>query len=68
MAKDLQELGELIRNRRNELGLSQIELAAKAKILQRDLSRIENGVNCEVKTLLKISSALNGEIQVYFKE
>lgn len=67
MAKDLQELGELIRDRRNELNLSQTELATKAKILQRDLSRIENGVNCEVKTLLKILSALNGELQVKFK-
>jgi transcriptional regulator with XRE-family HTH domain len=67
MAKDLQELGSLIRDRRVELGLSQTELAGKAKLLQRDISRVENGLNCGAKTLFKILKALSGDLQVKWK-
>ena len=67
MAKDLQELGQLIHDRRTELGLSQTELADKAKVRQADISHLENGLNSEAKTIFKVFKALTGELQVKWK-
>ena len=45
-----------------ELGLSQKELANKSHITQQQLSKIENGINCNIDTLLKVCDALNLDI------
>lgn len=43
---------------REEKGISQKELAVKAKITQQQLSKIENGINCNITTFLRVCSAL----------
>lgn len=48
-----------IAEERNKRGLTQSELANKANITQQQLSKIENGQNCNILTLLKVSKALN---------
>ena len=53
-----------IAEERNKLNLSQKELAARAKITQQQLSKIENGVNCNVETLLKICNTLNMKLKI----
>jgi ribosome-binding protein aMBF1 (putative translation factor) len=56
--KHLLELGLLIINAREQKGLTQKELAQKSHVTQQQLSRIENGVNCNMLTFIKVSSAL----------
>jgi len=51
-----------IKERREALHLSQEALAKLAKVQQKHISNIETGKNCELKTLLKVLSALNGTI------
>jgi transcriptional regulator with XRE-family HTH domain len=48
----------------NRKGMSQTELAKKAGISQQQLSKIENGGNFTVLTLLKILNALNKKIEL----
>jgi len=56
--KYLLELGLLIIKAREQKGLTQIELAQKSHVTQQQLSKIENGVNCNMLTFIKVSSAL----------
>lgn len=56
--KKLINLSLKIQNKRIGLGLSQKELANKANITQQQLSKIENGVNCNLLTYLKTLRAL----------
>jgi ribosome-binding protein aMBF1 (putative translation factor) len=56
--KHLLELGMVITEAREKLGLSQRELAQKSHVTQQQLSKIENGFNCNLLTLLKVSTAL----------
>ena len=56
--KYLLELGMVITATREKLGLSQHELALKSHVTQQQLSKIENGYNCNLLTLIKVSSAL----------
>ena len=56
--KYLLELGMAITEAREQRGLSQSELAKKSKVTQQQLSKIENGVNCNMLTFIKVSSAL----------
>jgi DNA-binding XRE family transcriptional regulator len=56
--KHLLELGLLIIETREQKGLTQKELAQKSHVTQQQLSKIENGVNCNMLTFLKVSSAL----------
>ncbi|NLP44440.1 MAG: helix-turn-helix transcriptional regulator [Peptococcaceae bacterium] len=56
-------LGKNIRNRRQDQGLNQSELAKMAKISVSYLSEIENErINPSSKTLLKIAKALKVNI------
>jgi transcriptional regulator with XRE-family HTH domain len=56
-------LGKNIRNRRQDQGLNQSELAKMAKISVSYLSEIENErTNPSLKTLLKIAKALKVNI------
>jgi ribosome-binding protein aMBF1 (putative translation factor) len=56
--KHLLELGLLIIEAREQKGLTQRELAQKGRVTQQQLSKIENGVNCNMLTFIKVSSAL----------
>jgi len=56
--KYLLELGMVISETREKLGLSQRELAQKSHVTQQQLSKIENGYNCNLLTLIKVSSTL----------
>ena len=56
--KHLLELGLLIIEAREQQGLTQKELAKMSQVTQQQLSKIENGVNCNMLTFIKISSAL----------
>jgi len=56
--RQLAELALKIHGAREELGLSQQEVAEKAKVTQQQLSKVENGVNCNISTFLKICNAL----------
>jgi len=56
--KYLLELGLIITEAREQRGLSQRELAQKSHVTQQQLSKIENGINCNLLTFIKVSSAL----------
>jgi DNA-binding XRE family transcriptional regulator len=56
--KYLLGLGLRIAEVRQQLGISQKELAEKSHITQQQLSKIENGCNCNLLTFIKVSSTL----------
>jgi DNA-binding XRE family transcriptional regulator len=62
--KRLLELSLKIINERNKRGLTQQELAKKAEITQQQLSKVENGFNCNMVTFLKVCDALGLKINV----
>lgn len=57
--KELLSISMKILEERYKLGLSQKELAQKANITQQQLSKVENGINCNMTTFLKVCHALN---------
>ena len=56
--KQIAELSLKILDTREHMGLSQIEVAKKANVTQQQLSKIENGINCNMSTFLKVCNAL----------
>lgn len=56
--KELLDLSLKVLEARKEQGLTQKELAEKSHITQQQLSKIENGVNCNIITFLKVCYAL----------
>lgn len=52
---------------RKEMGVTQMELSKLTGIHQGDISNIENGKNCTVKTLQKVADALGLKLVVEFK-
>ena len=56
--RQLADLALKVHSAREELGLSQQEVATRAKVTQQQLSRVENGVNCNISTFLKVCNAL----------
>ena len=56
--KYMLELGLAITQAREQMGLSQRELAQKSHVTQQQLSKIENGINCNMLTFIRVSSAL----------
>jgi len=56
--KRLLDLSYAIVKAREESGLTQKELAQKSKVTQQQLSKIENGVNCNMLTFIRVSNAL----------
>jgi len=56
--KRLLELSCAIIEAREKRGLTQKELAIKSNVTQQQLSKIENGVNCNMLTFIKVSNAL----------
>ena len=63
--KELLEISLKVVTTRKELGLSQNELAEKSHITQQQLSKIENGINCNMLTFLKVCEALGIKINLY---
>jgi HTH-type transcriptional regulator/antitoxin HipB len=58
------QLGNSIRERRRNLGLSQEQLAAKVGVRQRTVSDIENAGAARLDTLLRALGALDLELVV----
>ena len=56
--RQLVELALRVNQAREELGLTQAEAARKANVTQQQMSRVENGVNCNMTTFLKVCQAL----------
>ena len=57
--KEMLRIGLEIAGARVELGISQTELARRAHVTQQQVSKIENGVNCNVLTLLRVCRVLS---------
>ncbi|HHE38561.1 MAG TPA: XRE family transcriptional regulator [Candidatus Cloacimonetes bacterium] len=64
--KILLEISLKITDARKHSGLSQQALAKKAHITQQQLSKIESGLNCNMKTFLKVCYALGMKIDIDF--
>ncbi|MGV8019201.1 MAG: helix-turn-helix domain-containing protein [Ignavibacteria bacterium] len=65
----LQEIGNKIKNRRNELGLTQLVLARMADVSLNTLYLLESGrMNVSLKTLEKILDILGLEINLEVKK
>lgn len=64
--KKLIELALKVHEAREKSGLSQIEVAKKAHVTQQQLSKLENGSNCNMMTFLKVCNALG--LNVDFKQ
>ncbi len=58
------ELAIKIAEAREKAGLSQMQLAKKARVTQQQLSKIENGANCNIVTYIKVCDALNLHLHV----
>ncbi len=62
--RQLAELSLEILGTRESKGLSQREVAKKAKVTQQQLSKMENGINCNLTTFLKVCNALDLRIDL----
>jgi DNA-binding XRE family transcriptional regulator len=62
--KRLLDLGLAIIQARTQHGMTQRELAQKSRVTQQQLSKIENGINCNMLTFIRVSSALGLGITV----
>ncbi|MDT8452340.1 MAG: helix-turn-helix domain-containing protein [Gammaproteobacteria bacterium] len=60
-----EELGRVLKMRRKELNLTQIEAGKKFNLTQKTVSNIENGrPGVQLDTLFRLMSALNLEIHL----
>ena len=66
--KQLAQLSLRLHAAREGQGLSQQEVAKKAKISQQQLSKLENGANCHITTFLKVCDALGIKIEFELPE
>ena len=57
--RELLRIGLEIAEARTKLGITQSELARRAHVTQQQVSKIENGVNCNVLTLLRVCRVLS---------
>jgi len=61
-------LGQLVHDRRVELGLTQAELAVRAGMTQPQLSRLESGgATPTVPLLARVAAALDAELDIAFR-
>lgn len=56
--KKLLDLSLKIHDYRVKSGLTQHDVAKLANVTQQQLSKIENGINCNILTFLRVCSAL----------
>ncbi len=47
-----------IKEYREKSGMTQVEIAKAAEVTQQQLSKIENGYNCNIATFVRVCSAL----------
>ena len=65
LARNPNQLGNLIRRARKRKGWSQTELAQNARLQQRQISLIENGYSStKLQTLLALTAALDLDLVV----
>jgi HTH-type transcriptional regulator / antitoxin HipB len=57
--RELLRIGLEVAEARSKLGISQKELANRAHVTQQQVSKIENGANCNVATLLRVCRVLS---------
>lgn len=62
--RQLAELSLNLLKVREKKGLSQQEVAKKAKVTQQQLSKLENGINCNMSTFLKVCNALELKVDL----
>lgn len=62
--RQLLEISLKILNARKELGLSQKDVASKAHVTQQQVSKVENGLNCNMNTFLKVCNALGVKMEL----
>ncbi|MBV1856654.1 helix-turn-helix domain-containing protein [Catellatospora tritici] len=61
-------LGQMVHDRRVELGLTQAELAERAGMTQPQLSRLESGgATPTVPLLARLAAALNADLDIAFR-
>jgi HTH-type transcriptional regulator/antitoxin HipB len=61
------ELGKAVRERRLELGMTQVELARRSEMTQSQLSRLEaGGVEPTIRVLERLARALDADLSVTF--
>jgi DNA-binding XRE family transcriptional regulator len=56
--KDLLALTLAMHEARKKAGLSQADIAEKAKLTQQQVSKIEKGIDCNITTFLKVCKAM----------
>jgi HTH-type transcriptional regulator / antitoxin HipB len=56
--KELLQLSLTLQEARKEAGISQKDIAHQAKLTQQQVSKLENGENCNIMTYLKASQAV----------
>lgn len=61
---DWMRLAASIAALREQMGLTQIQLAKKLHTSQSVISRIENGDNVELKTIRDVAKALNAKVKI----
>ena len=62
--RQLAEFSLKILGIREQMGLSQKEVARRAHITQQQLSKIENGINYNMATFLKVCHALSLKVNL----
>lgn len=61
-------LGQMVHDRRIELGMTQAELAERAGMTQPQLSRLESGgATPTVPLLARLATALNADLDIAFR-
>jgi len=62
--RQLAELSLSFIGTRENLALSQADVAHKAKVTQQQVSKIEKGINCNITTFLKVRNALGIKVDL----
>jgi HTH-type transcriptional regulator / antitoxin HipB len=62
--KELIQVSLQLHEARENAGLSQKEIAEAAHITQQQVSKVENGTNCNILTYLKVSHAIGMKLGV----
>lgn len=60
----LLQLSYELHQKREKAGLSQRDVALQAKLTQQQVSKVENGVNCNILTYLKVGNAVGLHIGI----
>ena len=62
--KQLAELSMRLLEVREQRRLTQKEVAQQAKVTQQQLSKLENGVSCNITTFLRVCNALDLQLEL----